>query len=194
MTAMPLSDHRTFSPSVGKGAQRINVIQGDYAVSGNAGDVLTTVLGSCVATCLFDPVAKIGGLNHFLLPGENNETSCSSESYGLNAMELLINSLLKQGGKRNRLKAKIFGGARMIRGLSVVGKQNGAFATEFLAFEGIPCVSKSLGGDLARRLRFWPTTGRVQMKYIADIASVAVAIPKKPMPVEARGASNLEIF
>jgi len=70
------------------------------SVSDNAGDVITTILGSCVATCLYDPIAKIGGMNHFLLPGEKNAISCSSESYGLNAMELLINSLLKLGAKR----------------------------------------------------------------------------------------------
>jgi len=191
---MPLNDQRTISSSVGKGAQRINVIQGDYAVSDNAGDVITTILGSCVATCLYDPIAKIGGMNHFLLPGEKNAISCSSESYGLNAMELLINSLLKLGAKRSRLEAKLFGGAQIVQGLSDVGRQNGNFATDFLAFEGIPCVSKSLGGKMARRLRFWPTSGRVQMKNIADVASVAAAIPKKPVPVAAPEASDLELF
>ena len=191
---MPLNDQRTISSSVGKGAQRINVIQGDYAVSDNAGDVITTILGSCVATCLYDPIAKIGGMNHFLLPGEKNAISCSSESYGLNAMELLINSLLKLGAKRSRLEAKLFGGAQIVQGLSDVGRQNGNFATDFLAFEGIPCVSKSLGGKMARRLRFWPASGRVQMKNIADVASVAEIIPKKPVPVAAPDASDLELF
>jgi len=191
---MQHSPHKSFSPSTGKGTNRIHVIQGDFAVSDKAGDVLTTILGSCVATCLYDPIAKVGGMNHFLLPGENTGLSCSNESYGLNAMELLINSLLKMGGKRNRFEAKLFGGARIVQGLSDVGMKNGNFATEFLAFEGIPCVSKSLGGLMARRVRFWPASGRVQMKNVADVAAVAPTIPKKAPVVSAEAASDLELF
>lgn len=132
-------------------------------------------------------------MNHFLLPGENKTANCSNESYGLNAMELLINGLLKIGAKRNRFEAKLFGGARMIEGLSDIGVKNAKFATEFLAYEGIPCVSKSLGGLSARRIRFWPTSGRVQMKSLAEASVVAPTIIKKPALIAA-AASDLELF
>lgn len=171
----------------------IHIIQGDQALSDNRDDVMTTILGSCVATCLYDPIANVGGMNHFLLPGENKNAPCSNESYGLNAMELLINGLLKMGAKRNRFEAKLFGGARMIEGLSDIGMQNAKFAIEFLAFEGIPCVSKSLGGLNARRIRFWPGTGRVQMKSLAEAAVVAPIIAKKPAVI-APNTSDLELF
>jgi chemotaxis protein CheD len=167
-------------PSIKK---RINVTQGEYAISDKPGEVITTILGSCVAVCLFDPIGKVGGMNHFLLPGDSRGSGADVASYGLNSMELLINGLLKVGAKRNRFEAKIFGGAKMIEGLSDVGMKNAHFATEFLSFEGIPCVSKSLGGINGRRLRFWPTTGHVQMLLLGEAAKVAPIIKPKPAPV-----------
>lgn len=171
--------------------KRVNVIQGEHAVSSNPGDCLTTILGSCVATCLYDPVAKLGGMNHFLLPGGGQAVSYGTNSYGLNAMEMLINGLLKKGAKRSRFEAKIFGGARIIEGLTNVGQKNGMFATEFLAFEGINCVSKSLGGTMARRIRFWPTTGRVQMKFLAP---ETLPLPVTKPPATSVAVNELELF
>jgi len=175
-----------------KDYKSINVIQGDFSVSDDEGVMLTTVLGSCVATCLYDPVAKIGGMNHFLLPGSRSRTT-ESQSYGLNAMELLINTMLKQGAKRNRFQAKLFGGGRMMQAFSDIGEQNAAFATEFLMCEGIPCISKSLGGDAARRVRFWPTTGRAQLRVLSDKVSetkIPIKRQSRAVPVE----SDVELF
>lgn len=163
--------------------KRINVTQGEFAVSSTPGEVLTTILGSCVAVCLYDPIAKVGGINHYLLPGTKTSAGTDVTSYGLNAMELLINALLKAGAKRNRFEAKIFGGARMIEGLSDVGMKNAHFATEFLSFEGIPCVSKSLGGVNGRRIRFWPMTGHVQMLMLGEAEKVAPIKRPKPAPI-----------
>lgn len=170
---------------------RLNVIQGEHAVSSKPTDCLTTILGSCVATCLYDPVAKLGGMNHFLLPGGGQADSYDANSYGLNAMEILINGLLKKGAKRNRFEAKIFGGARIIDGLTDIGQKNAEFAAEFLAFEGIACVSKSLGGTMARRIRFWPTDGRVQMKLLAP---ERVTLPSAKPPVKPVSVNELELF
>jgi len=170
----------------------INVIQGDFAVSDDREDIMTTVLGSCVAACIFDTRSQVGGLNHFLLPGDNAGSS-TSMSYGLNAMELLINNMLKRGASRKRFQAKLFGGARMIKGLSDIGEQNAAFALDFLKMEGIPCVSQSLGGTSARRLRFWPATGRVQLRVLGDVKEMRPARVKTAV-IAPPNASELDLF
>lgn len=148
------------------GTRVVHVIQGEHKVSDDPQVVLTTILGSCVATCLCDPVARIGGINHFLLPdrggGHNMELR-----YGLLAMELLINSMLKMGASRNRMEAKLFGGANMNSRLAHIGESNSDFALSFLQNEGIPCVSKSLGGNQARRIRYVPTTGLARQRLLS---------------------------
>ena len=164
-----------------KDFKTVNVIQGDFHVSEDENVVLTTVLGSCVAACLFDPVSGVGGMNHFLLPGDPNNPTLN-KSYGLNAMELLINTMLKKGAKRNRFQAKLFGGAAMSRAFSDIGAQNVAFAKEFLKREGFPCVSQSLGGENARRVRFWPMTGQAQLKILSD-TSIKEKLAPKPVVV-----------
>lgn len=163
----------------------IHVIQGEYAVADTPGAVLTTLLGSCVAACIRDPASGVGGMNHFLLPGDSAGGGASLK-YGVNAMELLINALLQRGAVRRRLEAKLFGGAHVIANLSDVGRSNAAFAAEFLRTESIPCVGQSLGGDQARRIRFWPATGRVSQLLLeasqTDVfkAEVAKQAPIKP--------------
>ena len=157
------------------------ILQGDFHVSSDQDIVLTTLLGSCVATCLFDPIAKVGGMNHFLL-ASGPVGSASSERYGLYAMEVVINGLLKQGAKKSRMEAKLFGGANMGEGMSHIGKENGRFAMQFLELEGIPCSSMSLGGNQARRLRFIPTTGLVKQRLV-DRAPVENLQERSTRPV-----------
>jgi chemotaxis protein CheD len=101
----------------------------------------------------------------------------ASDMAGVNAMELLINDIIKHGGDRRNLKSKVFGGARMVSGLSDIGDRNGNFALNFLANENIECLSQSLGGDRARNIRFWPATGRVQMRLTG--APVEESKPKE---------------
>ncbi|WP_276150104.1 MULTISPECIES: chemotaxis protein CheD [unclassified Sulfitobacter] len=139
------------------------ITQGEYQTSADPAATISTLLGSCVACCLWDPVAKVGGMNHILLAS----TTCNaakSDLAGINAMELLINDLLKMGANRTRLLAKAFGGAQMIRGLSEIGPSNCAFATNFLAMENIECVASSLGGTASRNVVFTPTTGAARVK------------------------------
>lgn len=136
----------------------VHVVQGDFAITDHPGIVLTTILGSCVAACMRDPVAGVGGMNHFLLPGEVGE-GANSTKYGVHAMELLINGLLQRGALRSRIECKLFGGAHVIRGLTDVGAKNAAFAKIFLEEERIRCVGMSLGGVQARRIRYWPLSG-----------------------------------
>lgn len=158
----------------------VNILQGDFAISDNPRDVLSTVLGSCIAVCLTDSDRKIGGMNHFLLP---NRDGVEGENirYGAYSMELLINGLLKAGARKDRLTAKVFGGASMNSNLRDIGGSNAAFAQDFLDAEGIPCLSKSVGGTLARRIRFWPTTGNVRQLLVPGQAE-QIAPPPRPMP------------
>ncbi|MEX0279765.1 MAG: chemotaxis protein CheD [Arenibacterium sp.] len=149
------------------GTKVLHVIQGEHKVSSDPQVILTTILGSCVATCMCDPVAKVGGLNHFLLPDNGNNASLEMR-YGLLAMELLINGLLKMGASRNRLEAKLFGGANMNSRLAHIGASNSNFALKFLQDEGIPCISKSLGGNQARRIRYIPTKGSAQQRLLSN--------------------------
>ena len=151
------------------------LLQGECKVSADPDVVLTTLLGSCVAACLHDPEAKVGGMNHFLVPF--GSAGCTrSERFGIHAMEVLINDLLKLGAQKSRLQAKLFGAAVLEEGMSFVGKENARFAKHFLEHEGIPCVASSLGGRRGRRLRYVPTTGMARLFWIES------APPQRPIP------------
>ena len=167
----------------------IFVVQGHFAASDKPDEVIQTLLGSCVATCLYDPVAKVGGLNHYLLSGEN-QVSNNSLSYGTNAMEVLINALMRLGARRDRLQAKLFGGASMIAAGRDIGQQNGEFGKRLLERERIPLTSASLGGKQARKIRMVPTTGHVQQMLVQDIVPLIV---QKPALTRAP-ADDLELF
>ena len=156
----------------------VHVIQGEYKVSDDPGIVLTTILGSCVATCLCDPVARVGGINHFLLPSGDHSGGAQGYRYGLLAMELLINGLLKMGASKSRLEAKLFGGGMMNNNLARIGDANAAFALDFLKSENIRCLSQSLGGTQARRIRYVPTTGSAQQMMLSDHVEAPPPAPK----------------
>ncbi|HCZ32565.1 MAG TPA: chemoreceptor glutamine deamidase CheD [Holophagaceae bacterium] len=132
-------------------------------------EVIVTVLGSCVAACLLDPIAMVGGMNHFMLPvkqGERDPDVFYAARYGAAAMEYLINNLLHLGAQRDRIVAKVFGGGKVMRGLSDVGGQNIDFVRGFLREEGIPLWSEDLGGTYPRKVYFFPHTGQVLVKRI----------------------------
>jgi chemotaxis protein CheD len=179
------------------GFRRVHVIQGEWKVSNDPAVVLSTVLGSCVAACLRDPVAGVGGMNHFLLPGSVDALAQGGDvsRYGVHLMELLINGLLKQGARRDRLEAKIFGGAKTIASFSNVGQQNADFATRFLRDEGIQIVGSSTGGDAGRKLEYWPVSGRAR-QYALTGAETQRTVQQEirpiaaPKPVE----SSIEFF
>lgn len=171
--------------------RRIHVVQGDQAVSDDAEVCLTTILGSCVAACLWDPAARLGGMNHFLLP-EAPEGAAADRRYGVQAMELLINALLARGARRERLRAKVFGGGRMMIGLADIGSRNAAFVHRFLEDEGIEVEAESLGGSAARRIQFWPTDGRARQQFVDAGAIAAREAPRPPAPAPAAG--ELELF
>lgn len=170
---------------------KIHVGQGEFEVAATPDAVLTTILGSCVAACIWDPQARLGGMNHIVLP-HTPEGDLRHASAGVNAMELLINGVIRAGGARERLQAKLFGGARMIAGLSDVGARNAEFAKSFLDREGIPCLSASLGGTQGRRVQFWPVTGRARQMLMesSDVPREEIVPPRVPD----QPGNDLELF
>lgn len=141
---------------------RVNILQGEYYVSGDPRVLVTTLLGSCVAACLHDPLAGVGGINHFLLPGDSGQ----SERVGVHLMELLVNGMLKLGASRDRMQAKLFGGAKSFSGLKDIGAANGRFARQFLEREGIAVTAASLGGAAGRRIQYWPASGKARQMFM----------------------------
>ncbi|WP_158913019.1 chemotaxis protein CheD [Caulobacter sp. S45] len=176
--------------------RRINVVQGEYQVTTDPGVVLTTLLGSCVAACMRDPVAGVGGMNHFLLPGDDREGDTESLRYGVHSMELLVNGLLRAGARRDRLEGKLFGGARLLRGLTDIGELNSTFAEGFFQREGIRLVGGSLRGEHGRRVQYWHATGRArQMALGNDAAAVFDAERRRSKPTPAPASDGaLELF
>lgn len=146
--------------------KRINVMQGEAKASDDAQIELTTVLGSCVATCLFDPVARVGGMNHFLLaePVRQTDDMEFDEHYGLFLMELLVNEVVKIGALKRRLKARLYCGANINSALLMIGTSNANFAREFLRREGIEKSFEDLEGRHARRVHFRPSSGLVRCR------------------------------
>jgi chemotaxis protein CheD len=177
----------------GGGLKRAHIIQGEYRVVDDPDMVLATVLGSCVAACLRDPDAGVGGMNHFLLPGDLGASHGEAERYGVHLMELLVNGLLKKGARRDRLEGKLFGGARMMEGLSDIGAKNAAFAKRFLVNEGIRLVAENLGGDRGRRVEYSPVSGRARQSLLSGASPVAAAPPPAAFSGSA-AAGALELF
>ena len=180
-------------PAVGVEPRKVHVIQGEFHVSDEPDLVLTTILGSCVAACVRDPVAGVGGMNHFLLPGEGGGEGLR---YGVQSMELLVNALLRRGARRDRLEVKLFGGARLIDGLTDVGSQNAAFAERFVRDEGLTAAGGSLRGQQARRIQYWPVSGRARQVLLEAAGSKVFAAerPRAAAPPAPEQSGALELF
>jgi len=163
----------------------VPVIRGEFQVTADPDIVLSTVLGSCVSVCMFDPSARIGGMNHYLL-ADPSEGEVTSLKYGAHAMELLINNLLRKGAGRTSLQAKIFGGSKMSGRFSDIGPRNAAFALKYLAAEDFRVAGQDIGGTEARRINFHPVTGKARIVRVAGMAEPTVAAPPPPKPSAAR--------
>ena len=175
--------------ALGSPGQTTYVNQGEFAISAEQGRALSTILGSCVATCIFDPEAKIGGMNHFLLPDRSSGRN-DSGLYGVHLMELLINGLMRAGASKHLLCARLFGGASLIGASSDVGARNAQFARSFLQVEGIKLVEESLGGAQGRRISFTPHDGEARERLIAKYDDPEPA----PISAPAREESDVELF
>ena len=154
----------------------IKIFSGDWHVSTKP-EMLVTILGSCVSACIRDHATGIGGMNHFLLPGDDTMVTPLSEAarYGVFAMESLINGILKAGGRKDRLEVKVFGGGNVINNSAKIGSKNAAFIRNFLKQEGIRIVSEDLEGDLPRRIHYFPETGKVMLRRLNRKEDLRVA-------------------
>jgi chemotaxis protein CheD len=148
----------------------VKLLPGEYYVT--ARDMmLTTVLGSCVSACVRDSTAGIGGMNHFMLPEDADPTSrdaIAAMRYGVYAMEMLLNELLKAGARRERLEAKVFGGGAVLANMTMlnVGDRNADFVLRYLQTEQVRIAAQDLRGSLPRRINFFPVTGRVAVRKL----------------------------
>lgn len=157
--------------------------------------VLTTILGSCVAACVFDPVARVGGMNHILLPGKaEDQMDARVGMYGSNLMELLLNDLFKKGAVKKNLEIKLFGGARMGMSALQTGRRNVEFIQDFIRNEGLNVVSESLGGTQGRRIEFHPVTGKTRQRLLDEVTferdELKPVIAAPPVP----SAGSMELF
>lgn len=171
---------------------RVSIVQGEYHVASEPGTVIATLLGSCIGVCLHDAVARVGGMNHFLL-GEPDAGAAAMTGdrtrYGIHAMELLINAMMQRGAQRSRLRAHIYGGANIVAGLGDIGRSNAVFAQNFMETEGITIAHSDVGGVQARKVEFMPFEGRVRARRVAE----ATPAPAVPVPVLAN-AGEVELF
>lgn len=178
-------------------SEAIKILPGEFQVT-NEDIVLVTLLGSCVSACLRDPLAGVGGINHFMLP-EAEALGGGSARYGAYAMEMLINELLKRGARRERLEAKVFGGGNVIAGMTVanIGARNASFALRYLEDERIRILAQDLGGIDARKLGYFPRSGRVLVKHLpvaATVADLAVETAYGRQLQREQPAGDVELF
>ena len=152
----------------------VKVLPGEYFVT-NENVMLITVLGSCIAACLWDSRVGVGGMNHFMLP--EGDSSDMSGRYGSYAMELLVNEMMKLGARREFLQAKIFGGGRVISSFTNlnVGERNTEFVRDYLRTERIPVVSEDVLDIFPRKVVFFGTSGKAMVKRLAHTQTDAIA-------------------
>lgn len=153
--------------------QAVKILPGEYYATSDD-TMIVTVLGSCVSVCLRDPGRGVGGMNHFLLPNDGSDgANLVSESarYGVFAMEILVNHLLKLGARRTFLEAKVFGGGNVLRGLTSnnVGERNAEFVMDYLQTEHIPVLASDLLDQYPRKVYFFPDTGKVKVRKIKSL-------------------------
>jgi len=180
----------------------ISIAPGEWAVDMQR--PICTLLGSCVAVCLYDPAVGVGGMNHFMLPNmRKREGGVDVDSLlsGDYAMEVLLNGILARGGARHRLKAKAFGGGTIISGIAAsgIGKRNAEFTRDWLAREGIELVASDFLGACSRKVLLVPATGdaycrrmTTTMANAQEVARAELAYAeslRKPPP-----KSNVELF
>ena len=173
----------------------VKILPGEYFVHDQDILIMTT-LGSCIAACLYDRHAKIGGMNHFMLP----EGTGDSGRYGSYAMELLINEMMKRGATRLTMEAKVFGGGAVIAGMNSinVGERNTKFVMEFLAMERIPVVSKDVMQIYPRKVCFLPNTGKAMVKRLAPTNAEAMVqqdrIAAQKAAPASTGGGSVDLF
>ena len=179
--------------------EAVKVLPGEFFVYDEDVLIMTT-LGSCIAACLWDRQAKVGGMNHFMLPEGTGQGDNSSGRYGSYAMELLINEMMKKGASRLTMEAKVFGGGAVISGMNTinVGERNTQFVLDYLKTERIPIVSRDVLDVYPRKVCFLPASGKAMVKRLAPANAEAVVAQdrvaaQKAAPA-ATGGGSIDLF
>jgi chemotaxis protein CheD len=187
------------------GSWNVKILPGEYYVTRHD-EVISTVLGSCISACIRDPRLNIGGMNHFMLPEDTSPGGNSwldpvagmATRYGSYAMESLINDLLKLGAARERLEIKVFGGSRVLAGLTDVGARNIAFIRNFVELEGYRIVAEDLGSTFPRKVIYYPTSGRVKVRRLKPVETTSVSRQEQlylaSIGKQAAGGGDVELF
>lgn len=152
-----------------------------YVTKGNEG--VSTTLGSCISACIRDRVSGIGGMNHFMLPANANAGADSWKASGLGAatrygnyaMEHLINEIMRNGGRRENLEVKVFGGGRILEKMTDVGMRNIAFVRDYIAAEGLEMIAEDVGDIFPRMVIYLPASGRVKVKRLRSLHNNLIA-------------------
>ncbi len=153
------------------------ILPGEYFVT-QEDEIIVTVLGSCISACVRDKIFGIGGMNHFMLPASAQDmshhlevggNSTEATRYGSYAMEMLINDILKHGGRRENLEIKIFGGGKIIKNMSDVGERNISFIREYIRNESLLLLSEDVGDICPRKVVYHPNSGKVKMKRLRSL-------------------------
>lgn len=202
--ARSLETAPTSTRHLDKAANRwvVKVLPGGQHVSpaGESGELISTVLGSCVGACMHDPLIGLGGMNHFMLP-HDDEGLWSGASlalrYGNHAMDALLNEMLKQGADKNRIVCKFFGGGNVMNGMRGIGDKNALFAREYAKAERLNVEAFDLGGDRGRRIVFDPQIGKVWRRFlnrsdVDDVVKRERTLTKAP-PLR-RPEQSVELF
>jgi len=173
----------------------VKILPGEYFVHHEDMLIMTT-LGSCIAACIYDRNAKVGGMNHFMLP----DGAGDSGRYGSYAMELLINEMMKRGASRLTMEAKVFGGGQVVSGMTTmnVGERNTAFVMDYLKTERIPVVSKDVLDVYPRKVCFLPGSGKAMVKRLAPTNTDTLlaqdrAAAQRAVPA-ATGGGSVDLF
>jgi chemotaxis protein CheD len=175
----------------------VKILPGEYFVY-HEDILIMTTLGSCIAACLWDRNARVGGMNHFMLPEGSNSPGTNNDSgrYGSYAMELLINEMMKRGASRGAMEAKVFGGGQVISGMSTmnVGERNTQFVIDYLKTERIPILSKDVLDVYPRKVCFLPASGKAMVKRLAPANAEALvaqdrAAAQRAVPASTGGGS-----
>jgi chemotaxis protein CheD len=183
----------------------IKILPGEYYVTRN-NEAISTVLGSCISACIRDPVLNVGGMNHFMLPEDASPGSNDwldpvaglATRYGSYAMESLINDLLKLGAARERLEIKVFGGGRVLAGITDIGARNIAFIRSFIQLEGYRLSAEDLGSTYPRKVVYFPTSGRVKVRRLRPVETPSVSHQEQlylaSIGSRAAGGGDVELF
>lgn len=160
-----LKSRRGFDPATG--THIVKIISGDWYVTSAKNEMLTTILGSCISACIRDPEIGVGGMNHFLLPGDAADIhEGQAARYGAFAMEKLLNAVFSAGGRKERLEIKLFGGGNVTSNSGRIGSRNAEFVREFMHQEGYKIFAEDLGGTIPRRVHYYPSSGKVLLRRL----------------------------